>query len=707
MQRFGGAYLERVYAGLLGKIIGVYLGRPIEGWTHERIMGELGEITYFVHEKLGQPLVVADDDIAGTLAFLRALPDNGNTPELSATQVGATWLNYLVEGRSTLWWGGRGNSTEHTAYLNLKAGVPAPESGSAARNGNLVAEQIGAQIFIDGWAMVAPARPNLAVRLAEQAARVSHDGEAVNAACMLAAMESQAFIESDIETLIELGLSYVPPGSLISKLVQDLRTWAAQDRDWHTTRSRIERLYGYDSYGGNAHVIPNYAIIILSLLYSDGDFGRALTIANTSGWDTDCNSGNVGCLMAIRGGLDALEGVFDWRGPVADRLYVSSADGGRSITDAVQESFRIADIGRALAQQPTLAKSKAGARFHFELPGSVQGFRADDAAAVTVTNASGGSPKGERRLALRCAPSPTARWSHVGTATFLPPEMVSGGPYELLASPTLHPGQVLAGMLCGDGAPHSQTICTPFVRAYGPDDDVMTIYGTTLAVTANGLSRFEWTIPEVGGGPIFQVGIAVRPAAGTATTVYLDHLTWHGVPNTTFKRPSGRGVAWLRAWVDAVDHVGAQWPRSFHMSQDRGRGMLILGGDWQDIEVTADVCTYLAKTMGVAVRVQGLERYYALLFDPSDTVRLIKRLGTDHVLAEKEFAWSLNRTYSVRIDAVGARIRACVDGAEIFDVTDAHAPLAAGGMGLVCGEGMLMTDSVTIVPARTTSWCRP
>ena len=25
-------YLERVYAGVLGKIIGVYLGRPFEGW---------------------------------------------------------------------------------------------------------------------------------------------------------------------------------------------------------------------------------------------------------------------------------------------------------------------------------------------------------------------------------------------------------------------------------------------------------------------------------------------------------------------------------------------------------------------------------------------------------------------------------------------------------------------------------------------------
>ena len=35
-------YLNRVYAGVLGKIIGVYLGRPFEGWEYPRIMEELG-----------------------------------------------------------------------------------------------------------------------------------------------------------------------------------------------------------------------------------------------------------------------------------------------------------------------------------------------------------------------------------------------------------------------------------------------------------------------------------------------------------------------------------------------------------------------------------------------------------------------------------------------------------------------------------------
>src|SRR5215831_15524378 len=127
-------YLERTYAGVLGKIIGVYLGRPFEGWTYDYIMSELGEINYYVHEKRNLPLVVTDDDISGTFTFLRSLPDHGGSRNLTARQIGETWLNYIIEKKTILWWGGLGNSTEHTAYLRLKNGVPAPESGSIARN---------------------------------------------------------------------------------------------------------------------------------------------------------------------------------------------------------------------------------------------------------------------------------------------------------------------------------------------------------------------------------------------------------------------------------------------------------------------------------------------------------------------------------------------------------------------------------------------
>ncbi len=374
-------YAERVYAGVLGKLIGVYLGRPIESWPYERIMAELGEINYYVHERRGVPLVVTDDDISGTFTFLRALPDYGNSRDLTAAQIGQSWLNYIIENRAILWWSGLGNSTEHTAYLRLKRGIPAPQSGSIALNSQVVAEQIGSQIFIDGWAMVAPGDPELAAELARRAASVSHDGEAIYGAQVVAALEAQAFVESDIDKLLDTAISFIPSDSLIYRMIGDIRGWHAQEPDWRAARELIVANYGYDKYGGNCHMVPNHALIILALLYGEGDFQKSLMIVNTSGWDTDCNSGNLGCLLGIRNGLAGLDTGPDWRGPVADRLYLATAEGGRGITDAVAETFQIVNIGRALAGEAPLAP-KGGARFHFELPGAVQGFQPENSPEV-------------------------------------------------------------------------------------------------------------------------------------------------------------------------------------------------------------------------------------------------------------------------------------------------------------------------------------
>jgi ADP-ribosylglycohydrolase len=77
-------YEARVYAGVLGKIIGVYLGRPFEGASYEHISARWGEIRRYVHQDQNAPLVVTDDDITGTFTFIRALLDHGIRPDLSA-----------------------------------------------------------------------------------------------------------------------------------------------------------------------------------------------------------------------------------------------------------------------------------------------------------------------------------------------------------------------------------------------------------------------------------------------------------------------------------------------------------------------------------------------------------------------------------------------------------------------------------------------
>ncbi len=252
-------------------------------------------------------------------------------------------------------------------------GIPAPASGSIATNGTTVAEQIGAQIFIDGWALVSPGNPAQAARLARAAGSVSHDGESVHAAVLWAAMEAEAFLSSDVDHLLDTGLSFIPADCLIARLVEDVRAWARGDNRWEDTRQRIEDRYGYAQFPGNCHVVPNHALMVMALLHAPHDFGRAQMIVNTSGWDTDCNAGNLGCLQGIMLGLGGIDQRSDLRQPIADRMLISSADGGFSINDAVRVALYLAGLGRRLAGAPPLPAPKDGAQFHFSLPGSGPG----------------------------------------------------------------------------------------------------------------------------------------------------------------------------------------------------------------------------------------------------------------------------------------------------------------------------------------------
>lgn len=695
-------YAARVYAGVLGKIIGVYLGRPFEGWTHERIMAKLGPINYYVHEQRNTPLIVTDDDITGTFTFLRALPDYGNTHDLSPAQIGQTWLNYIIENRTILWWGGMGNSTEHTAYLRLKPGIQAPQSGAIALNGKVVAEQIGAQIFIDGWAMVAPGDPELAADLARRAASVSHDGEAIYGAQMLAAMEAQAFVESNIDKLLDCGTSFIPQDSIIARLIHDIREWYVQDEDWHTTRERIAAQYGYDSYGGNCHIVPNHALIILGLLYGRDDFQRSLMITNTSGWDTDCNSGNLGCLLGIKNGLAGIESGPDWRGPVADRLYLPTADGGRAITDAVTESYRIINIGRALQGAAPIAP-KNGARFHFEFPGAVQGFQVEDSVesrgTVTLENIADHSRRGQRSLALHYHYLAPGRIARVATATFIPPDALDMPGYTLLASPTLYPGQTVHAGLKADPANRHAITCRLYIQTYGANDTLERTYGPEIALAPGSYEEIRWRMPDTDGQPITTIGLELSSTQRADGSVYLDYLTWDGMPHAVFKRPTSGRKVWRRAWVDAVDHNDRWWPEAFRVIQDRGRGLMMQGtGDWTDYSVRATITPHMATASGIGARVQGLQRYYALLLYAGNQARLIKALDGDTILGETECAWELGHAYDLRLDIVGTHIQAWVDEQLLFDIDDQTWPLTGGGIALICEEGRMATDAVHVQP---------
>ncbi|MGH8889171.1 MAG: ADP-ribosylglycohydrolase family protein [Acidothermaceae bacterium] len=690
-------YAERVYAGILGKIIGVYLGRPFEGWRLPKILDELGEIRYYVNDRhdielKNHRLVVTDDDITGTFTFPRVLRDYPPS-ELDAVRVGRTWLNYVIEDRTVLWWGGRGNSTEHTAFLLLKDGLTPPETGSIARNGRVVAEQVGAQIFSEVWGLISPGNPERAADLARCAASVSHDGEALHAARVVAALVAQAFVERDVDRLLDTAAALIPGESLIRKVMDDVRKWHADGIDWQAGWSRINDRYGYDKYGGNCHVIPNHALVIHALVHGAGNFSRALGVVNSCGWDTDSNAGNVGCIAGVLGGLSSIDEGPDWRGPVRDRMYLPTADGGGTITDAAREALAVVGYAHTL-QGTDPPKVKAGARFHFEFPGAVQGFDSEPRGALQIDNVQEHSTHGNRSLALRYA-------SGIGTSlaltpTFITPDTVEIPPYGMVASPTLYPGQKVTAKVTADrGAVQCQLV----IHFFNGRDRRQLIGGAVTTLESGKAAELSWCVPDTGGQPIADVGLAVTPLTTNSGTVLLHYLTWDGDPDVTLSRPADGGQMWRHAWVDAMDSFNSRWPEPFRLVQNRGTGMLIHGArEWRDYEVSADVTPHLARSVGLAARVQGLQRYYAVRLVGGTTVQLIKVLDGESILDEAPFEWEFGRTYELRLATVGDRVVATV-GDTVLEAIDSNSRLSSGGIALLVEEGRTATNVVRVRPA--------
>lgn len=716
-------YRERVYAGVLGKIIGVYLGRPIENWSNKAIEAELGEIDYYVNERLKRPLVVTDDDISGTFIFVRALQDHSAGWNLTAEQIGQTWLDTLIEGKTILWWGGRYNSTEHTAYLNLKDGIPAPRSGAVATNGALVAEQIGAQIFIDGWAMVSPGDPERAAALAGRAASVSHGGAAVEAAQLLAAMEALAFVEKDLSRILDRAQALIPAGSVINRMVSDLRGWHASEPDWRKTLAKIQERYGYDRYPGICHMVPNHAVIHLGLLYGGDDFQRALMITNTAGWDTDCNSGNVGCFLGIKNGLSGLDDGPDWRGPVADRLYLPCAAGRLAITDAAQEAVVIANLGHSLAGESTWRPK--GARFHFEFPGAVQGFvldtRPDALGTGTIANVSGHSRLGHRSLAFKLEALAAPRVFRAVTATFVPPEALVQSGYQLLASPTLYPGHTVEADLSADPLNQHAVTATIFLEHYSEDGKLALLRGPAISLIPARNESLSWTLPPETPYPIARIGFELRAKQRVDGVIYLDRLDWCGVPAFEFgAHTPSVGIA-CRTWTHNLNEFRAggeldqrlrsrKAPRSWFPQPDGvtegylsvasndGWRMASLGGgeDWDNYRLSTVVNVVKADAWGVAVAHRGLLRYLAAEFSADGSAELVQHEFKPTVLARSNYAWTEGRDCGIEITLQGTQVRVTADDRPILEAKLSHS--VAGGIALLARRGHATFRRITLAP---------
>ena len=688
-------YLDRVYAGLLGKVIGVRLGAAVEPrfWDARKIEEVYGEINYYLKEYKN---FAADDDINGPLFFIRAIEEAyKENRELSAIDVGNAWLNYTAHGHGMFWWGGYGVSTEHTAFENMLKGILPPTSGSIAKNGPVVAEQIGGQIFIDTWGLLCPENPLKAAKLAAMAASVSHDRNGIYGAMFVSTCISLAFKKKEMLEIVTEACNILPENSEYRKMVEDIiRFYKEKPSNWKDCREYILDKYGADKYPGIVHIIPNGAIIVHSLLYGNGDFGRTISIAVMDGDDTDCNAGNVGTIVGVFNGSKGID--KRWRKPVNDFVATSSVIGCLNINDIptlaryiVSLREKLEATNRSEKQIEDKSVDLPNVSFDFSLPGSTHAMRGYPENLVVISNAN----ETENINALKATVNFIRRNNEfkIFYKPFYRRSDFSDERYMPNFSPVAYPGQTLR---CKVMIPEIQQIQEILVKGYCTD----ILKNEWVSKNVQIMNPKEWKevvfeIPSpLNGVPLEEIGLKFYNSGRDSFygAVYVKDFEVFGKANYWID-PAKLSCEF--GTVIPFTYNGGKWDLIENLIQGiTSDSATLLTGNyrWKNYSFRARFSVPFGRQAKLVFRFQGNLKYYTAGFDGESVVveRIDKRLQSSNrriVLAQEAFQWKNNKEYDLEITVVDDRFEFKIDEKMVISTRDSA--YSHGLVGFLIEEG--------------------
>ena len=275
----------------------------------------------------------ADDDINYSVLALMLLEAHG--ADLSTEDVARAWLKWLPLA-STF-------TAERAAYTTLLArgeewfpegrdlGFEITECANNPYN-----DWIGAQIRADVYGWVVPGDAARAATLATLDARLSHSGDGIYGAVVIAVMGAMLAGGDDLDRAVDEAFRHIPSDSRCADAMQRALalTDAADGGD------QLRRHYGDMSV---VHTVNNLALVIWALSRHRDDFDAAIGEVVTAGLDTDCNGATVGALWVLQGGAVPDHWVLPWQAGVG----VSLAGMATLALDELVE--RTVNVARSLA----------------------------------------------------------------------------------------------------------------------------------------------------------------------------------------------------------------------------------------------------------------------------------------------------------------------------------------------------------------------
>lgn len=453
--------------------------------------------------------------------------------------------------------------------------------------------------------------------------------------------------------------------------------------------------FGYDKYPGTCHIIPNAAVMILSMLYDHEDFSDTINICNMCGWDTDCNVGNVGTIMGVFAGIDGID--YDkWVKPINDFLACSNVLPSLNAVDIPFGASYFAKMAYVLAGEEipenwnTILNERMDS-CHFEYPTSTHAIRSYSPGDCYIRNTDEQAYTGKRSLKLTAVTS-SGEESFFYKQTYYSSEDFDDSRYDPFFAPLVYPGQTVH--LSVMPLPGEEMATTAQIYAKnGVTGEV--IRGEK--VKGDG----EWhalslEIPGGQTGHLSEVGVILCGVAkGFAmgdVAAYIDDLYFDGKPD--YRLDFGRMK--LDSWHVTHQEVPQFAKLKGHSYLD-GQYLSLSCADfaemytghhlWNNYRVTAVLKPVTSTEHFVNIRVQGAMRSYAAGFSKNNKLVLRKNYYGYITLCETDFEWKVDEEYKISLTADGSTISVSVNDKEYLKFTDSDLPLLTGCAGISVEKG--------------------
>jgi len=263
----------------------------------------------------------ADDDTDIEYMYQHLLYSN-QTTLLTPEQIRDGWLKHIkAEEENFLW------VSNQKAFDLMQEGLLPPATGAPENNEHF--EMIDAQLTTEIFGLFAPARPDVALKMADLPIHTTAAGEAalisefyVTMHALASKIDPQMKRPEQIVWMAQEARKVLPDGSyaahmydyVLAKYRSGIK-WE-QARDSVYVRYQVNQMDGYDITSRDLYCNGcfaagiNFASSLVSLFYGQGDILETIKIGVLAGWDSDNPTATWGGLLGFILGKDGVEQAF-------------------------------------------------------------------------------------------------------------------------------------------------------------------------------------------------------------------------------------------------------------------------------------------------------------------------------------------------------------------------------------------------------------